>query len=96
MDYNVLVDQYTDKKYEEGLEKLEVELFREAELIFKEIALLKPNFKDIDNLKKVAEFEPKYRQAISYLQNENLELLIMSLIKSRKAIRILKKKWPCL
>ena len=92
MDYNVLVDQYTEKKYEEGLEKLEVELFREAELIFKEIALLKPNFKDIDNLKKVAEFEPKYRQAISYLQNEKFRAAYYEFKKIPKSYKDTQEK----
>ena len=49
---------------------LQEEAFKESENIFKEIKLLKANYKDVEDLQKVAEFEPKYRLAVSYLQND--------------------------
>ena len=61
---------YVDKQYSKGMVLLQNEDFQESENIFKEIKLLKPNYKDVDDLQRVAEFEPKYRLAISFLQND--------------------------
>ena len=51
------------------MDLLEQENFSESEKLLKEVALLKPNFKDVNDLKNVATFEPIYRKA-----NELLEL----------------------
>ena len=69
-DYNVLTNEYVAEQYDKGMKLLQNEAFLEAENTFREIKLLKPNYKDVDDLEKVAEFEPKYRLAISYLQND--------------------------
>ena len=69
-DYNQLVIEYVDEQYANGMKLLQSEAFLEAENTFKEINLLKPNHKDVSDLLRVAEFEPKYRMAISYLQND--------------------------
>jgi tetratricopeptide (TPR) repeat protein len=69
-DYDQLVSRYVEERYLEAMNLLEKEIFKEAETIFKEIGVLKPNYKDINDLQKVAEYEPKYRLAISLLQNE--------------------------
>ncbi len=69
-DYNSLVNSYVDSQYTKGMQLLQDEEFIKSENIFKEIKVLKPNYKDIDDLQRVAEFEPKYRLAISFLQNE--------------------------
>lgn len=69
-DYNILTNEYVAEQYDKGMKLLQNEAFLEAENTFREIKLLKPNYKDVDDLEKVAEFEPKYRMAISYLQND--------------------------
>lgn len=69
-DYNILTNKYVADQYDKGMKLLQNEAFLEAEQTFKEIKLLKPNYKDVDDLERVAEFEPKYRMAISYLQND--------------------------
>ena len=69
-DYDLLVNDYIESQYEKGMKLLQQEAFKESENIFKEIKILKANYKDVNNLQKVAEFEPKYRLAVSYLQND--------------------------
>jgi tetratricopeptide (TPR) repeat protein len=69
-DYDLLVNNYVESQYEKGMNLLQEEAFKESENIFKEIKLLKANYKDVEDLQKVAEFEPKYRLAVSYLQND--------------------------
>ena len=69
-DYNLLVDAYVDENYEIALKLLEEEQFDGAEKLFKEIALLKPNYKDVNSLKDVAEYEPKFRHASALLEQE--------------------------
>ncbi len=69
-DYNQLVDQYVETTYLEAMAFLDEENFSESEKRLKEIALLKPNYKDVDKLKDVATFEPIYRQANDFLVAE--------------------------
>ena len=52
------------------MDLLEQENFSESEKLLKEVALLKPNFKDVNDLKNVATFEPIYRKANEFLELE--------------------------
>lgn len=69
-DYNSLVDEYVSTIYVEAMNLLEQENFSESEKLLKEVALLKPNFKDVNDLKNVATFEPIYRNANEFLELE--------------------------
>ena len=69
-DYNVLLDKYLDDIYSKALNLLSEEKFNDAELLFKEVSLLKPSYRDVDDLQNVATFEPKYRSAVSFLEIE--------------------------
>lgn len=69
-DFNTLLDKYLEEIYSKALNFLTVEKFNEAEILFKEISLLKPSFKDVTDLQNVATFEPKYRLAVSFLESE--------------------------
>jgi len=69
-DYNSLVDSYVNTIYAEAMNFLEKENFSESEKLLKEVALLKPNFKDVNDLKNVATYEPIYRKANEYLELE--------------------------
>ena len=69
-DYNSLVDNYVSTIYVQAMDLLEQENFSESEKLLKEVALLKPNFKDVNNLKNVATFEPIYRKANEFLELE--------------------------
>lgn len=68
-DYQLLVNNYVENTYEKAMQFLDDENFSESEILLKEISILKPNYKNTDQLKDVATFEPIYRKA-----NENLEL----------------------
>jgi hypothetical protein len=69
-DFNSMLSTYVDGLYAEAIKLLDKEEFAASEDIFSEIALLKPDFKDVDELKEVAIYEPKYRQANELLENE--------------------------
>ena len=91
-DYNLLVNQYVDVQYAKAMELLQNEAFLEAENSFKEITLLKPNYKDVKDLQKVAEFEPKYRMAISYLQNDKFRAAYAQFIQISSGYKDTKEK----
>lgn len=67
-DYNLLLDDYVESSYNNAVEHLGDENFSESEKLFKEISLLKPNYKDVDKMKDIATFEPIYRKGNSYLE----------------------------
>lgn len=69
-DYTILLNEYVNQIYSESMELLSEENFSESEKLLREIASLKPNFKDVNNLKNVATYEPIYRSANSFLDNE--------------------------
>ena len=69
-DYNILIDSYLENIYTKALNLLSEEKFNEAEELFKEISLLKPSYRDVDDLQNVATFEPIYRSAVSFLEIE--------------------------
>ena len=61
MDYNLLVDEYVETSYNKAVKLLDKEDFTNSESLFKEISKLKPNYKDVNNMKDIATFEPIYR-----------------------------------
>ena len=67
-DYNSLIDDYVSTIYDEAMDLLEQENFFKSEILLKEVALLKPNFKNVNDLKNVATFEPIYRKANEFLE----------------------------
>ena len=69
-DYNNLVNDYVNNIYTLAMDMLEQENFSESEKLLEEIALLKPSYKDVDNLKNIATFEPIYRKANEFLELE--------------------------
>ena len=69
-DYKSLVDNYVSTIYAQAMDLLEQENFSASEKLLKEVALLKPNFKDVNDLKNVATFEPIYRKANEFLELE--------------------------
>ena len=69
-DYNSLIDDYVSTIYDEAMDLLEQENFFKSEILLKEVALLKPNFKNVNDLKNVATFEPIYRKANEFLELE--------------------------
>ena len=69
-DYNNLVNDYVNNIYTLAMDMLDQENFSESEKLLKEIALLKPSYKDVDNLKNIATYEPIYRKANEFLELE--------------------------
>ena len=69
-DYDKLLNSYLEDIYNNALHLLSEEKFNEAEVLFKEVSLLKPSYRDVDDLQNVATFEPKYRSAVSFLEIE--------------------------
>ena len=67
-DYNQILDEYVEKTYNEAISLLDKENFSQAEKLFKEINLLKPNYKDVDEMKDIATYEPIYRQGNNLLE----------------------------
>ena len=51
-DYNILTNEYVAEQYDKGMKLLQNEAFLEAENTFREIKLLKPNYKDVDDLER--------------------------------------------
>lgn len=69
-DYNTLLDKYLEDIYTKALHLLTEEKFNESEVLFKEVSLLRPSYRDVNDLQNVATFEPKYRSAVSFLEIE--------------------------
>ncbi len=61
--YQEVKDEYANKRYAEGVEKLEREEFAAAEQVFREIMKISPNYKDVKQKYISAKYEPVYRQA---------------------------------
>lgn len=59
-DFQQVKIDYLHDVYEEGSRLLEAEQFTEAEVVFKEISLLDPGFRDAGELKDIAYLEPLY------------------------------------
>ena len=65
LDYKAVLDEYLKKRYSEGKDLLASKQFEEAQKAFNEIEKLSPNYKDLEELKKVSECEPLYQEAKS-------------------------------
>lgn len=61
--YQEVKDQYTHKRYIDGVEKLDREEFAAAQQVFAEIVKISPNYKDAKSKLIIAKYEPVYRQA---------------------------------
>lgn len=59
-DFENMEVEYLHNVYDEGTALLEQEKYDEAEQVFKEIAVLDPDFKDISELRDIAYLEPLY------------------------------------
>ena len=70
VDYNLLVDEYVETSYNKAVKLLDKEDFTNSESLFKEISKLKPNYKDVNNMKDIATFEPIYRNGNKLLELE--------------------------
>jgi len=67
-DFEQLKATYLTEQYEIGLGYLDEENYTAAELVFKEIEKLEPNYKDSKNLGRIAYIEPFYRKGKSALE----------------------------
>lgn len=61
---------YIGKRYGEGVDKLNREEFEASQRIFREIMDIDPDYKDVHDKYIIATYEPIYRQANEYLENE--------------------------
>ncbi|MEZ5197228.1 MAG: hypothetical protein R2764_12750 [Bacteroidales bacterium] len=68
--YQEAKEEYLTVKYSEGIDKLNREDFASAQKVFKEIMDIDPNYKDAKDQFMVAKFEPMYREAIQWLEND--------------------------
>jgi hypothetical protein len=68
--YEEAKSNYLGKKYIEGLEKLDREEFADAMSIFNEIKSIDENYKDVKAQFITAKYEPRYREAVQFLENE--------------------------
>ncbi len=67
--YEEAKDDYLNKKYTEGTDKLNREEFTAARLVFEEIMKVDPLYKDVKEKYTVAKYEPIYRDANQLLEN---------------------------
>ena len=65
--YNEVKNSYLEKQYNEGVDKLNLEEFNAATLIFQEIKNIDTNYKDVVQMLTTTKNEPKYRKANEYL-----------------------------
>ncbi|MDK2979089.1 MAG: hypothetical protein PWP52_1803 [Bacteroidales bacterium] len=68
--YEEAKGDYLNKKYADGVEKLNREDFRAALTVLEEIKGIDPHYKDVNDLYITAKYEPIYRDANQYLENE--------------------------
>ena len=67
-DFEQLKKAYLTEQYEIGLGYLDEENYAAAEVVFKEIGKLEPNYKDSKNLERIAYIEPFYRKGENALE----------------------------
>ncbi len=70
-DYENVKSDYLKQLYDEGALLLEEQKFQEAELKFKEIKTLEPNYKDTRDLADIAFMEPLYNAGVSAMKAEH-------------------------
>lgn len=58
---------YLEEQYQKANTLLNEGKFEQAEIVFKEIAALDPNYEDVKTLKKISEVEPLYNEGIELL-----------------------------
>lgn len=68
--YSEAKNDFLNALYIDGLEKLNRDEFNSAEAIFKEIKKVDPSYKDVGEKYLIAKYEPVYRNASSYMENE--------------------------
>jgi hypothetical protein len=68
--YEEAKDDYLNKKYIDGSDKLNREEFTNARLVFEDIMKVDPLYKDVKDKYTIAKYEPLYREAIHLLENE--------------------------
>ncbi|MGM0549551.1 MAG: hypothetical protein ACQESW_00585 [Bacteroidota bacterium] len=61
--YQEVKDEYANKRYAEGVEKLNRKEYAAAEQVFQEIMNISPNYKDVKQKFTTAKYEPIYQQA---------------------------------
>jgi hypothetical protein len=67
--YDEAKGDFLNKKYADGLEKLNREDFKGARKIFDEILEVEPNYKDVKEKNTIARYEPLYREANQFFEN---------------------------
>ena len=68
--YDEAKNDFLNTLYIDGIDKLNREEFKSAQTIFQEIISVEPYYKDVAEKYIVAKFEPIYRNANIYLENE--------------------------
>jgi hypothetical protein len=68
--YEEAKGDYLNKKYADGVDKLNREDFTAALSVFQEIKGIDADYKDVNDLYITAKYEPMYRDANQYLENE--------------------------
>ncbi len=66
--YEEAKGDYLNKKYADGVDKLNREDFAEALIVFEEIKKIDAEYKDVQELYITAKYEPMYRDAAQYLE----------------------------
>lgn len=67
--YEEAKGDYLNKKYADGVDKLNREDFSAALTVLEEIRTIDDNYKDVNDLYIIAKYEPMYRDANQYLEN---------------------------
>lgn len=68
--YDEAKNDFLNTRYREGIDKLEREEFKAALKVFQEIKSVDPAYKDVSDKYTIAKFEPVYRDANIYFENE--------------------------
>lgn len=68
--YDEAKQDFLTTLYNEGLNKLNREEFKDAQQVFQEIIDIEPNYKDAAEKYTIAKTEPVYREANTYYENE--------------------------
>lgn len=66
--YKESLQRYLIEIYEQANDLLDQEKFKEAQVYFDEIVQLDPTYEDANQLKKLSEIEPIYRQGVTYFE----------------------------
>lgn len=84
--YQEMLDVYLDERYEDAGDLLYQEKFNEANIIYREIIKLDPEFKDVKELSLQSLLEPMYRNGVAAFDNEKYKKCysIMAEILSKK------------